>query len=200
MLQTLRVHNFAVIEDAELELDPGLTVLTGETGAGKSILLGALQLLLGDRASTDQVRAGTDRALIQGIFSLTHDHPSRQVLAARGIPVEEDTLIIRREVSSEGRSRAFLNDTAVTVGALKEVGETLVDLHGQYEHQSLLNPAHHLLLLDAFAGLTADREEYSHKLSAYQQAKTRFEELQQRQAEWAEKLELFEFQIKGEFC
>jgi len=196
MLQTLRVHNFAVIEDAEFELDPGLTVLTGETGAGKSILLGALQLLLGDRASTDQVRAGTDRALIQGIFSLPHDHPSRQILAARGIPVEEDTLIIRREVSSEGRSRAFLNDTAVTVGALKEVGETLVDLHGQYEHQSLLHPAHHLLLLDAFAGLTADREDYSDKLSAYQQAKTRLDELQRRQTEWAEKLELFEFQLK----
>jgi DNA repair protein RecN (Recombination protein N) len=195
MLQALHVRNFAVIEDARLELDPALTVLTGETGAGKSILIGALQLLLGDRASTDQVRTGTDKALIQGEFAILENHPCRHVLERYGIAVEEDLLIVRREVGGDGRSRAFLNDTAVTVGVLKEVGESLVDLHGQHDHQSLLHPSQHLLLLDAYAGLTSDREAYAEKLSEYRCEKERLDELKRREVELAEKLELYEFQL-----
>ena len=158
MLQSLQVQEFAVIEDAELSLAPSLTVLTGETGAGKSVLIGALQLLLGDRAASDQIRRGAERTSIQGTFAIPDGHPVRALLDERGIPLEEDRLIIRREVSAEGRSRAFMNDTAVTVSSLREIGQELVDLHGQHEHQSLLRPANHLLLLDAFAGLDPERE------------------------------------------
>lgn len=195
MLKSLHVRNFAVIEDAELKLDPTLTVLTGETGAGKSILIGALQLLLGDRASTDQIRKGTEKAFIQGEFLIKENHPSLDKLEELGIALDDGRLIVRREIGREGRSRAFLNDTLVTVGALKETCETLVDLHGQHDHQSLLHPSQHLLLLDEFAGLTDDRESYSRKLTEYKETKARLDDLHQQEQELAQRQELYEFQL-----
>ena len=195
MLKSLHVRNFAVIEDAELKLDPTLTVLTGETGAGKSILIGALQLLLGDRASTDQIRKGTEKAFIQGEFLIEENHPSLEKLEELGIELDDGRLIVRREIGREGRSRAFMNDTLVTVGALKETCETLVDLHGQHDHQSLLHPSQHLLLLDEFAGLSDDRESYSRKLTEYKETKAHLEELHQQERELAQRLELYEFQL-----
>lgn len=195
MLKSLHVRNFAVIEDAELKLDPTLTVLTGETGAGKSILIGALQLLLGDRASTDQIRKGTEKAFIEGEFLIKENHPSLDKLEELGIALDDGRLIVRREIGREGRSRAFLNDTLVTVGALKETCETLVDLHGQHDHQSLLHPSQHLLLLDEFAGLTDDRESYSRKLTEYKETKARLDDLHQQEQELAQRQELYEFQL-----
>ena len=195
MLQALHVHEFAIIEDAELLLAPSLTVLTGETGAGKSVLIGALQLLLGDRASSDQVRSGASRASIQATFAIPPDHPVRSILDERGIPLEEDLLIIRREVSNEGRSRAFMNDIAVTVAALRDVGQELVDLHGQHEHQSLLRPANHLLLLDAFAGLDSERKRYSELLEEYQAVRDRLETIRRRESELKERRVLHEYQL-----
>lgn len=195
MLQALHVHEFAIIEDAELLLAPSLTVLTGETGAGKSVLIGALQLLLGDRASSDQVRSGASRASIQATFSIPPDHPVRPILDERGIPLEEDLLFIRREVSNEGRSRAFMNDIAVTVAALRDIGQELVDLHGQHEHQSLLRPANHLLLLDAFAGLDSERKKYSELLEEYQAVRDRLETIRRRESELRERRVLHEYQL-----
>ena len=195
MLQALHVHEFAIIEDAELLLAPSLTVLTGETGAGKSVLIGALQLLLGDRASSDQVRSGASRASIQATFAIPPDHPVRSILDERGIPLEEDLLIIRREVSNEGRSRAFMNDIAVTVAALRDIGQELVDLHGQHEHQSLLRPANHLLLLDAFAGLDSERKKYSVLLEEYQAVRDRLETIRRRESELRERRVLHEYQL-----
>jgi DNA repair protein RecN (Recombination protein N) len=195
MLASLHVRDFAVISTAELELDPGLTVLTGETGAGKSILLGALQLLLGERASADLVRAGARRALVEGRFLLPDDHPVRPRLEEIGVPWGEEGLLIRREVSAEGRSRAFLNDVSVTVGTLKALGEELVDLHGQHEHQSLLRPLTHLLLLDAWADLEADRRAYGDLLERFRAARDRLEELRQRARERTERRELHTFQL-----
>jgi DNA repair protein RecN (Recombination protein N) len=196
MLQTLHVRDFAIIEEVDIELGPDLTVLTGETGTGKSILLGALQLLLGDRASADLVRQGAPRSTVQGTFLLSGGHAVLNELERLGVPSDDGVLIARREVSSEGRSRAFLNDRAVTVGALKEVGEVLVDLHGQHEHQSLLHAQNHLFLLDAYGGLTSLREAFAARLAALNASRIRLGELRERIANRAEKMELFTYQLR----
>jgi DNA repair protein RecN (Recombination protein N) len=141
MLRYLNIRNLAVIESLEVSFQPGLNVITGETGAGKSIVVGAVGLLLGDRASSDIVRTGEDTAVVQAVF----DHDGREV-------------IVRREVTAQGRSRSFVDGQLVTAGSLKELGARLVDLHGQHEHQALLNADVHLDLLDQFSGLAADRE------------------------------------------
>jgi DNA repair protein RecN (Recombination protein N) len=140
MLRTLRIRNLAVIEAVEVELDPGFTALTGETGAGKSILVEAVGLLLGGRASSDLVRTGTDTATIEALF----DGPA-------GAEV-----LIRRDITAQGRSRSYVNGALATAGLLREVSSNLVELHGQHEHQSLLDAATHLSFLDADAGLAAD--------------------------------------------
>ena len=143
MLRFLSIRNLAVIDRLELEFEPGLNVLTGETGAGKSILVGAVGLLVGGRASAELVRTGEDQAAIEAVFE--------------GPGGEE--LVVRRDISSQtGRSRAFMNGALVTSTALRDAAAQLVDLHGQHEHQVLLDPASHLDLLDAFAGLETERE------------------------------------------
>ena len=124
-----------MIDRLEVEFDPGLNVLTGETGAGKTIVVAAIELLAGGRASADLVRTGEETATVQAIF----ERPNG------------GDVIVRREISSQGRSRAFIDDTLATTTALKELATTLVDLHGQHDHQALLNPAEHLDLLDNFA-------------------------------------------------
>jgi DNA repair protein RecN (Recombination protein N) len=141
MLRYLNIRNLAVIESLEVSFQPGLNVITGETGAGKSIVVGAVGLLLGDRASADIVRTGEETAVVQAVF----EHDGREV-------------IVRREVTALGRSRSFVDGQLVTAGSLKELGVRLVDLHGQHEHQALLNPDVHLDLLDQFASLDAERK------------------------------------------
>jgi DNA repair protein RecN (Recombination protein N) len=141
MLRYLNIRNLAVIESLEVSFQPGLNVITGETGAGKSIVVGAVGLLLGDRASADIVRTGEETAAVQAVF----EHDGREV-------------IVRREVTAQGRSRSFVDGQLVTAGTLKELGVNLVDLHGQHEHQALLDPDLHLDLLDQFAGLGAERQ------------------------------------------
>ena len=142
MIRFLAVTNLAVIDRLELEFAPGLNVLTGETGAGKSILVGAVGLLVGGRASAELVRTGEETATVQAVF----ERP------------DGGELIVRREVSSQGRSRAFVDGALVTSAALRDAAGTLVDLHGQHEHQLLLDPAAHLDLLDEFSGLTPERD------------------------------------------
>lgn len=135
MLQFLSIRHFSVIDSVELEFDPGLNVLTGETGAGKSILVEAVGLLLGGRASGDLVRTGEDAAAIEAIFESGGEE-----------------WLIRREVTAQGRSRAFVNGSLATAGALKALAERVIELHGQHEHQTLLNPSTHVAVLDAFGG------------------------------------------------
>src|SRR5262245_3616017 len=142
MIRFLSVHNLAVIDKLELEFEPGFNVLTGETGAGKSILVGAVGLLVGGRASADLVRTGEEAAAVQAVF----EKPGG------------GEVIVRREVSAQGRSRAFVDGALVTSAALRDAAGWLVDLHGQHEHQVLLDPAAHLDLLDEFAGLSTERE------------------------------------------
>ena len=152
MLIELRIRNYAVIEDLTVALEPGLNVLTGETGAGKSIIVGALSLLLGERASSDVVRPGAERATIEGVFDVSASPPILLILDEHGIESDEGLLILRREIAAEGRNRAWVNGSAATAGLVGQLGGRLVDMHGQHEHQTLLRPDEQRALLDAFAG------------------------------------------------
>ncbi len=154
MLKELHVRNYAVIDDLRIELQPGLNVLTGETGAGKSLIVGALSLLLGERASSELVRAGEDRALVEGVFDCSRAPDLVRMCEEQGIEVEGDWLILRREVLREGRNRAWVNGSAATAGLVRQLGQNLVDLHGQHEHQALLRREAQRDILDAFAGAT----------------------------------------------
>lgn len=152
MLTELRVKNFAIIESLSLPLGAGLNVLSGETGAGKSIIVGALGLLVGERPSSDIVRSGAERATIEGLFDTGDASDVAAVLDARGIDVEEGQVVLRREVNAAGRARAWINGSAVTAAVLAEVGRLLVNIHGQHEAQTLLEPAIQRRILDAFGG------------------------------------------------
>ncbi|HKG93076.1 MAG TPA: DNA repair protein RecN, partial [Gemmatimonadaceae bacterium] len=152
MLTELRVRNFAIIESLTLPLAPGFNVLSGETGAGKSIIVGALGLLLGERASADLIRTGTDRATVEGVFEIGDRPEISALLDERGIDVEEQRVVLKREVAAGGRTRAWVNGTTVTAGLLAEVGRLLVNLHGQHEAQTLLDGESQRRILDAFGG------------------------------------------------
>ncbi len=152
MLKTLRIRNLVTIEDLGVEFGPGLNVLTGETGAGKSIVVDALGLLAGDRGDTALVRTGADRAVIEAAFDLAPDDPLAALLIARGLDEGDEGLIVRRELAASGSGRVIINGSPSTVGVLRELGDALVDLHGQHEHQGLLSPERHVALLDAYGG------------------------------------------------
>ena len=153
MLTELRVKNFAIIESLTLPLAPGFNVLSGETGAGKSIIVGALGLLLGERASADVIRTGADRATVEGEFDIADRPEIKTLLDERGIDVDERVVVLKREVAP-GRGRAWINGTAVNAGMLAEIGRLFVNLHGQHEAQTLLDRDAQRRILDAFAGAT----------------------------------------------
>ena len=153
MLTELRIKNFAIIESLTLPLARGFNVLSGETGAGKSIIVGALGLLLGERANADVIRTGAERATVEGVFDVADRPEIRALLDERGIDVEDATVVLKREVAA-GRARAWINGTTVNAGLLAEVGRQLVNLHGQHEAQTLLDPDAQRRILDAFAGAT----------------------------------------------
>jgi DNA repair protein RecN (Recombination protein N) len=159
MLVELRIRDFAVIRDLKVELGPGLNALTGETGAGKSIVIGALSLLLGERASSESVRTGADRAVVEAVFDLSRLPDLRGRLDELGLPCDDDFLVLRREVQAEGRNRAWINGSPATAGAVGEFGGALVDLHGQHEHQTLLHGHEQRRILDAFAGAQDEARE-----------------------------------------
>ncbi|HXY31786.1 MAG TPA: DNA repair protein RecN [Gemmatimonadaceae bacterium] len=152
MLTELRIRNIAIIESLTLSLAPGFNVLTGETGAGKSIIVGALGFLLGERGSADLIRTSADRATVEGVFDAEGNEALIAQLDERGIDVAENLVVLKRELSSSGRTRAWINGSVVTAGILAETGRSLVSLHGQHEAQSLLDPESQRLMLDAFAG------------------------------------------------
>lgn len=151
MLLELRIRDFAVIRDLSVELAPGLNVLTGETGAGKSILLGALSLLLGERAASESVRTGAERATIEAVFDLTGQEALQARLVELGFSQEDGLLLLRREVQAEGRNRAWINGSPAAAGTVGEFGRSLVDIHGQHEHQTLLHAENQRRILDEFA-------------------------------------------------
>jgi len=180
MLRFLSIRNLAVIDRLELEFEPGLNVLTGETGAGKSIMVGAVGLLVGGRASADLVRTGEEVAAVEAVFE-------------KG---DGGEVIVRREVSAQtGRSRAFIDGSLASSAALREMAARLVDLHGQHEHQVLLNPATHLDLLDAFAGLQAQRARVADAFALWQQLTTERDRLAVSDREKSRRAEFIEFQL-----
>ena len=179
MIRFLSVSHLAVIDRLELEFAPGLNVLTGETGAGKSILVGAVGLLVGGRASADLVRTGEETAAVQAVF----EKP------------DGAEMIVRREVSAQGRSRAFVDGTLVTSAALRDAAGSFVDLHGQHEHQVLLDPAAHLDLLDEFSGLTPAREAVAAAYGAWAQVRDERARLAASEQQKAARAEFLAFQL-----
>src|SRR5215208_418315 len=156
MLTELRVRDLATIADVTLQLGPGLNVLTGETGAGKSMLIDALSLLLGERAAAGSVRPGAGKLVVEGAFEGI-DAPTCRRIEELGLDVEDGRIVVRREVSAEGRSRAWVNGSPTTAAVLGQLGALLIDLHGQHETQSLLHGDAQRDILDAFAHSDAER-------------------------------------------
>lgn len=167
MLSLIRVKNYAVIDEVELELGAGFSVMTGETGAGKSILVDALALALGDRADAASVRHGADRAEISAVFDCPAGHASLAWLRERGLD-DGENLMLRRVITAEGRSRAFINNQPVTLQDLRALGQIVIDIHGQHAHQSLLEGASQRELLDAHGGLTELAAHVAHAHSQWQ--------------------------------
>ncbi len=199
MLVELRVSNFALIDDLNLNFSPGLNILSGETGAGKSIVIGAINLLLGERAAVEQIRQGNDIAYVEGIICCEPDLTDEigKFLEDAGI-VRADELIIAREVFRNGRSVARINGRAVPVSFLKEVGQILVDLHGQHQHQSLLRSEQHLELLDSFGGekISASRNKVSELYKKRQNLKKELSALGENSAERERRADISVFQLK----
>ena len=158
MLTELRIRNFAIIEQVNLPLAEGFNVLSGETGAGKSIIVGALGLLLGERASADLIRSGADKATVEGVFDVSHLKGIAELADERGIEVEDETLVLKREIGANGRGRAWINGTTVTATVLAEIGRLLVNLHGQHDAQTLLDNESQRHILDAFGGAESQGE------------------------------------------
>jgi DNA repair protein RecN (Recombination protein N) len=192
VLRRLTVRNLAIVEDLELELGPGLTVLTGETGAGKSILVDAVALLAGGRGSADLVRQGSERLVVAGEFE--SDGSVREILEEAGLS-SDDFLLVRRELSSDGRGRAFIDDQPAAVRTLARLGERLVSIQGQNSERELVDPDAPLELLDAFAGAGAEREAVAIAAAAWAEARDAREKLEASRRDRSVRLETIAFQI-----
>ncbi|MQA90773.1 MAG: DNA repair protein RecN [Gemmatimonas sp.] len=195
MLSELRIRNFALIDNLSVPLGPGLNVLTGETGAGKSIVVGALSLLLGERATTDVVRAGSDRASIEGVFEVDGRADLVEWMELRGIEAADGTLILKREVALEGRNRAWINGSPTTASLLGELGGLLVSLHGQHEHQTLLRREEQRAILDAFGGHEELRRQVTAKHGQVTSLRTEIARLEQRRRDAMQRADLLRFQV-----
>jgi len=188
MLERLVIRDLALVERAEISFAPGLNVLTGETGAGKTLVIEAMNLVVGERASTETIRQGAASAVAEAEFRLQGERAERvgKLLAEMGLDFDGETLVVRREVS-ESRSRASLNQSPVTLASLKKAGELLADLHGQHEHQSLLRPQAALYTLDRLGGLEDTRRAYAEALAAWREAETELERVRTLLATFAER-------------
>jgi DNA repair protein RecN (Recombination protein N) len=199
MLRELSIRNLAVIEEVNVAFHHGFHVLTGETGAGKSILIDALSLVVGGRGSADMVRYGCDKAEMEGMFDLPQVHPVWAVLQRLGVKASaEEMLVIRRELSAQGKSSSRVNGQLVTMTMLREIGECLVNIHGQHEHQSLLRSEQHLEWLDLFAGdlLIERKQQYGHVFGELQQARTSLKDIEVSTRQNEQMLDLYRFQIE----
>ena len=195
MLTELRVRNFAVIESAVVPFAAGLNVLSGETGAGKSILVDALLLVCGARASSELIRDHADTATVEAVFDVSRCPSARAILDEAGIVLEDQHIVVRREIARSGRHRAFVNDSAVTVALLERLGESLVEVHGQHEQQRLLQPATQCQLLDEFAGVGEMAARVSDLFARYRTARDAVEQARATERERAQREDILRFQV-----
>ncbi len=195
MLRELRVRRFAVIEEVTVPFAHGLNVLTGETGAGKSILLDALLLLRGARAQSDVIRSDSDSATVEAVFEVEAGGPVAQILAEAGHRQEDGQVIIRRELSRGGKSRAFVNDAGATLSFLERLGDHLVEIHGQHEHQHLMEPLRQLELLDRFAGAERQREDVAAFVGRWEEGRGALERQRSAERDRAQREDLCRFQL-----
>ena len=195
MLKSLQVKDYALIEEINVEFGNGLNIITGETGAGKSILIDAMSLLLGERASIEVIRKGANKSVVEGIFDIEANKKVKNILVENDVEYLPE-LIMRREISLKGANRCFLNDTPVPLNLIKDVGNLLVDLHGQHEHQSLLRTETHIEFLDEFGNLDRDLNNYYKNYTKLLSAIDELKSLKEKEASLKEKKDLYEFQIK----
>ncbi len=195
MLAFIQIRNFAIIDQAELELDAGLTVLSGETGAGKSILVDALGLVLGDRADASALRHGAERGEISASFQLPEDAPALKWLRQQDLD-DDGECLVRRTLSRSGRSRAFINARTVPLASLRELGEFLADIHGQHEHQSLVRPAVQRQILDHLGGNSETATQVVERYRHWASLESEIDQLQTKETERSSRLELLRYQAK----
>ena len=197
MLQEISIKNFAIIEEIHLSFESGMTILTGETGAGKSIIIDAMGLLLGGRSSSDFVRTGKDKAEIEGLFFAGKNAELDQKLENLGLERSTE-LILRRDIFANGRSVCRVNGQMVNLTTLREIGELLVDIHGQHDNQELMNAKHHLRLLDEFGDENFEqiKAEYQINFEHYKKIRQALETRQKNEQEFAQRIEILQFQVE----
>ncbi|MFC3882856.1 DNA repair protein RecN [Bacillus songklensis] len=199
MLAELSIKNFAIIESLAVSFEKGLTVLTGETGAGKSIIIDAIHLLVGGRGSAEFVRHGTAKAEIEGLFLLDeHNHTCLEKAQQFGIEIQDGMVVLRRDITINGKSVCRVNGKLVTLATLREIGQTLIDIHGQHEHQDLMNEDRHLSLLDQYGGARIDQAltEYQALFEKYMSLKKQLDKLTENEQQMAHRLDLIQFQLE----
>lgn len=195
MLNELSIKNFAIIDELHVSFGDGLNVISGETGAGKSIIIGAVSLLLGDRATTDMIRTQADTATVEAFFDIAANKPLQDKITAMGFAASEE-LVIRRVISHTGKNKAFINGQMATLVNLAAVSELLINICGQHEHQVILNTENHIDILDEFGGCLSARAAYAEIYNQYQHVRTQIEKLKIMQSSREEKADLFKFQLK----
>jgi len=196
MLQHLTINNYAIVDSLEIELEPGMTVITGETGAGKSIMLDALALTLGDRADREVIRGGAERADITAGFGLPEDPAVIQWLENHDFDTDENNCILRRVISRDGRSRAYINGQPTTLNNLRDLGEMLIDIHSQHEHQSLLKTATHQRLLDEYCGLQKISDQVRSIARKWRRLNEELEQIRSRAEESNAQYQLLSYQVR----
>jgi DNA repair protein RecN (Recombination protein N) len=194
MIQSLYIKDFALIDELEVSFEEGLNILTGQTGAGKSIIIGALNMILGERANTSVVRKGAHKAVAEAIIRTDGNPQIQKLLEENAVEVSRE-LILRREIRSSG-SRAFINDSPVTITVLRQVGNYLVDLHGQHEHQLLLKEQNHRDVVDGFEKVQHSLQDYKRSYKRMAELRQKHRELKERERELQEKVELYQFQVQ----
>lgn len=197
MLQELSIKDFAIIDEIQISFQPKMTVLTGETGAGKSIIIDALGLLAGGRGSTEFIRKGEKKAVIQGLFTLPREANTYNILEEYGIDSEDGQIILQRDLYRGGRNICRINGMMVNLATLRKVGETLIDIHGQNEHQELMKPENHIDLLDEYDKKTSQlRNQYQVVYQNYRKLKLSIEKKEADEKAWAQRLDMLNFQVK----